>query len=131
MRPTRSGNRLPDLISFDIDGTLEVGEPRGSITMDFVRTVQRMGYIIGSCSDRPLSYQQKMWQEHDIVVDFTVLKQNLDDVKARFDVANYTHIGDSEADEFFALKSGFRFIEIDTMEWAEWREHILNTNIGK
>ncbi len=125
MRPANSGKRLPDLISFDIDGTLEVGEPRGSITMDFVRAVQRMGCIIGSCSDRPLSFQQKMWQEHEIVADFTVLKQNLDDVKACFDADTYTHIGDSDADEFFALKSDFRFIEVDTMEWTEWRENIL------
>ena len=131
MRTVHCGKNLPDLISFDIDGTLEVGEPRGSITMDFVRAVQRMGYIIGSCSDRPLSFQQKMWQEHEIVVDFTVLKQNLDDVKARFDADTYTHIGDSEADEFFALKSGFRFIEIDTMEWAEWRENILKMELGR
>ena len=119
---------MPDLISFDIDGTLEVGEPRGSITMDFVRSIRRMGYLIGSCSDRPLSYQRKMWQEHEIVVDFTVLKQNLDDVKARFDADTYTHIGDSEADEFFALKSGFRFIRVDTMEWAEWSARTLESD---
>ena len=98
--------------------------------MDFVRAAQRVGYIIGSCSDRPLSYQQKMWQEHDIAVDFTVLKQNLDDVKSCFDADTYTHIGDSEADEFFALKSGFRFIEVDTMEWVEWRENIQKTDSG-
>ena len=122
---------MPELISFDIDGTLEVGEPRGSITMDFVRAVQQMGYIIGSCSDRPLSYQQKMWQEHEIVVEFTVLKQNLDDVRARLDADTYTHIGDSDADEFFALKSDFRFIEVDTMEWTEWRENILKTDSGR
>ena len=122
---------MPDLISFDIDGTLEVGEPRGSITIDFVRAVQRLGYIIGSCSDRPLSYQQKMWQEHQIVVDFTVLKQNLDDVKARFVADNYTHIGDGAADEFFALKSGFRFIEVDTMEWRDWSEGILKMESGR
>ena len=122
---------MHNLISFDIDGTLEVGEPRGSITMDFVRAVQRGGYIIGSCSDRPLSYQQKIWQEHQIAVDFTVLKQNLDDVKARFQAATYTHIGDGAADEYYALKSGFRFIEIDTMEWLTWREHILSMDSGE
>ncbi len=122
---------MPDLISFDIDGTLEVGEPRGSITMDFVRRVQSLGYIVGSCSDRPLSYQEKMWQEHDISVDFTVLKQNLGDVKARFEADEYTHIGDSAADEYYALKSGFRFIEIDTMEWLDWSEHLLTVDSGE
>ena len=116
---------MPDLISFDIDGTLEVGEPRGSIAIDFVRAVQSKGCIIGSCSDRPLSYQHKMWRQHDIAADFTALKQNLDDVKARFDAETYTHIGDTDVDEFFAGKAGFEFIRVDTMEWRAWTEDIL------
>ena len=31
------GGRLAKLISFDFDGTLEVGEPPGGITMNMVR----------------------------------------------------------------------------------------------
>jgi hypothetical protein len=42
-------------ISFDIDGTLEVGEPPGLITMDMVRAINALGYVIGSGFDRPLS----------------------------------------------------------------------------
>jgi len=122
---------LPDLISFDIDGTLEVGEPRGSITIDFVRAAQRKGCIVGSCSDRPLSFQQRLWQQHDVPVDFTSLKQNLDDVKARFKAKSYTHIGDTDVDEFFAGKAGFRFIRVDTMEWTEWRENILKMDFSR
>ena len=121
---------MPDLISFDIDGTLEVGEPRGSITIDFMRAAQRMGYIIGSCSDRPLSYQKQLWRDNNIAVDFSVLKQNLDDVKSQFDAGSYTHVGDSDADEFFAGKAGFRFIRVDTMECEEWRENILKMDSG-
>ena len=116
---------MTDLISFDIDGTLEFGEPRGSITIDFVRAVQRKGCIIGSCSDRPLSYQQRIWRQHEVSVDFTALKQNLDDVKARFDAESYTHIGDTDVDEFFAGQAGFRFIRVDTVEWRERSKAIL------
>jgi hypothetical protein len=36
------------LISFDIDGTLEVGGPPGSITIERVRQALELGYIIGS-----------------------------------------------------------------------------------
>ena len=122
---------MPDLISFDIDGTLEVGEPRGSITIDFVRKAQRKGCIIGSCSDRPLSYQQQLWRQHDVTVDFTSLKQNLDNVKARFKAESYIHVGDTDVDEFFAGKAGFRFIRVDTTEWAEWRENILKMDLGR
>ena len=116
---------MTDLISFDIDGTLEFGEPHGSISVEFVRAVQRKGYIVGSCSDRPISYQQAMWRQYDVSVDFTALKQNLDDVKARFDAESYTHIGDTDVDEFFAGQAGFRFIRVDTVEWREWSARMV------
>ena len=46
------------LISFDIDGTLEVGDPPGVLTMEFVRKTQEAGILVGSCSDRPISGQR-------------------------------------------------------------------------
>ena len=119
---------LPILISFDIDGTLEVGEPQGSIAMDFVRAVSRKGCIVGSCSDRPISFQKRLWCQHDIAVDFTALKQNLDDVKAHFAADAYIHIGDTDVDEYFAEKAGFRFIRVDTMEWEEWTARMLQAD---
>lgn len=105
------------LISFDIDGTLEVGEPPGFIPMEVVRTAQRLGYLVGSCSDRPISIQERIWKEHGIAVDFTVLKQNLADVMARFSVDVYYHVGDTETDRFYADRAGFRFIEAEAEEW--------------
>ena len=101
------------LISFDIDGTLEVGDPPGLVTMDMVRDFKELGFVIGSCSDRPISHQDRLWEEHSIDADFTVLKQNLDDVKARFSVDVYYHVGDTEMDRYFADRSGFRFILAD------------------
>ena len=46
---------LAQLISFDIDGMLEVGDPPGYITMEMGRRAKALGYIIGSCSDRLVS----------------------------------------------------------------------------
>ena len=105
--------RRRNLISFDIDGTLEVGDPPGDITMGMVRTAKQRGYLIGSCSDRPLSYQQRIWAEYDIVADFTVLKHKLDDVKARFSAEVYYHIGDTDTDRFYAKRAGFLFVAVD------------------
>ncbi len=121
---------MTNLISFDIDCTLEFGEPSGSVAIDFVRAVQRKGCIVGSCSDRPLSYQKRIWREHNVSVDFTALKQNLDDVKARFNADSYVHIGDTDVDEFFAGKAGFRFIRVDTMEWREWSARVTQGDTG-
>ena len=72
------------LVSFDIDGTLEFGDPRGSITMDLVRRVKENGNVIGSCSDRPVSYQKLLWQRQNIEVDFTALKDGLEEVGENF-----------------------------------------------
>jgi hypothetical protein len=108
------------LISFDIDGTLEVGDPPGLITMDMVRKAKDLGCLIGSCSDRPLSDQGRLWEKHHITVDFTVLKHRLAEVKARFQAAEYYHIGDTDMDHYFADRAGFRFVRADAAARQSW-----------
>ena len=110
------------LISFDIDGTLEVGDPPGVLTMDMVRAVRARGFIIGSCSDRPPSSQRAIWEQHDIPVDFAVPKHMLPDVKAEFqDADEYYHIGDREdLDKYYALQAGFKFLWPDEAAAQPW-----------
>lgn len=109
------------LISFDIDGTLEIGDPPGVLTMDMVRMVQEKGFLIGSCSDRPISGQKAIWERHHIPVDFAVSKQMLPDVMAQFQADAYYHIGDREdLDRKYALEAGFEFLwpeEAIEMPW--------------
>ena len=107
------GIYLAKLISFDIDGTLEVGDPPGSITLEMVRRVKQLGYVIGSCSDRTISTQQRIWREAGIDVDFTVLKHQLDRVKEQFQAEQYYHIGDTDMDKYFSEKAGFDFLFVD------------------
>lgn len=104
---------MAKLISFDIDGTLEVGDPPGCITMARVRRAQELGYIIGSCSDRTVSTQQRMWMEHGITVAFTVLKHRLEHVKAEFSAELYYHIGDTNMDRYYAERAGFTYFYPD------------------
>ncbi len=117
------------LISFDIDGTLEVGDPPGPLTMEMVKIVQHKGFLIGSCSDRPPSSQRSMWEEHDISVDFAVAKHLLSDVKSRrfykeeeeVKVEAYYHIGDREdLDRQNALRNGFEFLWPDEAAAQPW-----------
>ena len=111
---------MPPLISFDIDGTLEVGDPPGLISVEMVRQVKRLGYLIGSCSDRPVSYQQQLWQRLEIAADFTVLKHRLADLKAQLRAEAYYHIGDTDVDHFFAGEAGFRFFRADAAMLLTW-----------
>ena len=109
------------LISYDIDGTLEVGDPPGPLTMEMVRVSKRKGFLIGSCSDRPPSRQRAMWQEHQIEVDFVSPKHMLADVKTKFQADAYVHIGDREdLDRQMALKAGFDFLWPDEAAQKDW-----------
>ena len=108
-----NGGYLAKLISFDIDGTLEVGDPPGGITMEMVRRLQGLGYLIGSCSDRTVSEQQRIWRDHGIAVDFTVLKHRLNEVKEQFLAEEYHHVGDTETDRRVSLQAGFSFLTVD------------------
>ncbi len=109
------------LISFDIDGTMEVGDPPGPLTMDMARNAQNNGFLIGSCSDRPPSAQRAIWEAHNIAADFVIPKHMLADVKAKFEAEGYYHIGDREdLDRQTALRAGFEFLwphEAVTKPW--------------
>jgi hypothetical protein len=106
------------LVSFDIDGTLEIGDPPGLITIAMVEHARRRGYLIGSASDRPLSYQRAMWERLGIVPHFTALKHRLAEVRARFAAHAYYHVGDTDVDEHFAATAGFAFLRVDAH--ASW-----------
>ncbi len=97
------------VLSFDIDGTLEAGDPPGPVTMARVRRAKGLGYLIGSSSDRTLSEQRNVWRAHGIGVDFVSRKHELDALRARIGEARYIHIGDTTVDEHYARLAGFEF----------------------
>lgn len=111
---------MPVLVSFDIDGTLEAGDPPGPITMSMVRRARDHGCIIGSSSDRPLPVQQAIWDRHGIEVSFVSGKQDLPGVKSRFPAEEYYHVGDTELDRQFALAAGFHFVLMDAGNTEPW-----------
>ncbi len=108
------------LVSFDIDGTLEIGEPPGIVTVAAMHTARRLGYLMGTCSDRPLAHQRQLWERLALTPDFTVLKHRLAEVKASFAAAAYYHIGDTDVDAHFADLAGFRFLRADAISFRTW-----------
>jgi hypothetical protein len=108
------------LVSFDIDGTLEVGDPPGIIGIAAVRAARALGYRIGTCSDRPIAHQRRLWERLALVPDFTVLKHRLAEVKSAFTATRYYHIGDTDVDAHFASLAGFRFLRADAVSFRDW-----------
>ena len=108
------------LLSFDIDGTLETGDPPGPVTLDMVRNAQKIGCIIGSASDRSITSQKEMWERNNIVVDFIANKHVLTEIKQQFEADYYLHMGDRELDRQFALEAEFKFMWMDEAATQPW-----------
>ncbi len=98
------------LLSLDIDGTLEVGDPPGWIPLTWIHRAKALGYLVGSASDRTMSDQKRLWERHEIEMDFIGHKHKLDIVRANFPQATrWIHIGDGNADYIYAVEHGFEF----------------------
>jgi hypothetical protein len=111
---------MATVVSFDIDGTLELGAPPGILTVSAVRAARALGYVVGTCSDRPVAHQRDLWTRVGLVPDFTVLKHRLAEVKLAFTAAVYYHIGDTDVDEHYAGLAGFRFLRADAASARAW-----------
>jgi hypothetical protein len=99
--------------------------PPGIITMDMVRAINALGYVIGSGSDRPLSSQRHLWESPHIVVDFMALKHQLAEVKAQFQAEAYDHIDDTDMDRFLAERAGCRFVMADAAVRQAWGPEVF------
>ena len=109
----------PVVVLFDIDGTLEVGDPPGPISLDLVRQAIALGYVVGSASDRVLSFQRELWRRHEIDLHFIGHKHHLHEIRSRYpDLARYVHIGDTETDRYYADMHGFEFYWQDQLPSA-------------
>ncbi len=111
--------QLKRLIAFDIDNVLEVSAEPGPVTLDMVRRAKDMGYLIGSCSDIPVSQQQAMWEKHGIPVDFTVLKHRLDEIKPRFQADECYLVSPRDTGDYSRI-FGFVFLPVDTTRDQPW-----------
>ena len=100
----------PVVLSLDIDGTLEVGDPPGTIPLSWVARAHERGYVVGSSSDRTVSDQRRLWEKHEVPMDFIGHKHHLDQIKDRYaEAGRYVHIGDGDADRYYAKLHGFEF----------------------
>ena len=103
------------VVSFDIDGTMEFGQPPGPVPAAVARELFVRGYIVGVASDWPRSSQQPLWSSHGMEPHFVGGKHHLHEVRAEFEADHYIHVGDTEVDERYAVLAGFAFIHVDDL----------------
>ena len=108
------------VLSFDIDGTLELGDPPGGVTTEMVRRARDLGFIIGRCSDRPLSSQRAVWARMELTPDFIASKHQLGDVRSKVAADSYYHMGDRDTDYEVAEQHGFGFWWADEAATEPW-----------
>jgi hypothetical protein len=101
------------VVSLDVDGTMEFGEPPGPVTVEVVRMLVAAGHVVGCASDRTRTDQTETWAGHGVALAFVGGKHHLDDVRARFPADRYVHVGDTHVDEHFADMHGFEFVGVD------------------
>jgi hypothetical protein len=106
------------LVSFDIDGTLELGDPPGPLTIGLVRSARAQGIIIGSASDRTLREQQAIWALAGIEPDFTSRKHELAKIRAAYACERFLHMGDTAVDAHCAQLAGFAFVSVHDLAKA-------------
>ena len=118
------------LVSFDIDGTMEFGEPPGPVPASVVRDLVARGYVIGSASDWPRSSQQPLWSRHGVEPQFVGGKHQLHLVREQFEADRYLHVGDTEIDERYALLAGLRVLARHRHRHARGRRLDPRTRVG-
>ncbi|MBI4236334.1 MAG: hypothetical protein HY688_03145 [Chloroflexi bacterium] len=118
------------VITFDIDGTMEFGDPIGIITRGHVQAFRAQGAIIGSASDRPESSQFLMWRASGIEPDFVVLKHRMSEVRELYpDAEAFWHVGDRPLDQMTARQAGFVFFWPDQLPSPE--EYLAQAMAGR
>jgi hypothetical protein len=100
------------VISLDVDGTMEFGDPPGPVTVALARQLIDAGLIVGCASDRTRSDQEETWGAHGVALAFLGGKHQLDVVREGFTATRYVHVGDTYVDEHYAGLHGFEFIGV-------------------
>lgn len=103
------------VVSFDIDGTMEFGDPPGPVSASIARELVDRGCILGVASDWAVSCQEPEWARHGIAPRFVGGKHHLPAVKSRFTADRYVHVGDTAVDEHYARLAGFTFLHADQL----------------
>ena len=100
------------VISFDIDLTLDIGDDDDQnlilIEPEVITRLQRLGYIVGTSSDRSVENQKETLRKLGQTPHFCIPKDMLGWTKMLLSAESYVHVGDDQLrDRNIALAAGW------------------------
>ena len=100
------------VISFDIDLTIRIGEDHEDhmqlVNPEEIARLQRLGHIVGTCSDREPTDQRETLLALGQVPHFCIPKEMLSWAKALIPAKTHLHVGDDrKRDQDMAVNSGW------------------------
>jgi ribonucleotide monophosphatase NagD (HAD superfamily) len=107
----RVPQRKSRVIAFDVDGTLEVGDPAGSIKLSALKDLKQQGYVVGVISNASTRarVKDKFHDEADFfLTKGTTKAQSMKIVGKDFDQKLY--VGNSAQDEKAAKKADWKYV---------------------
>lgn len=105
------------LVAFDVDGTLEVGDPRGPIKLDDVRRLKEAGLIVGIVGAREKVEGRLVGLDFYMEGD-PYKERNLKELASRFKPALAIYVADRPSDREAALRAGFCYLKPDDFSLA-------------
>ena len=97
------------VVAFDVDGTLEVGNPPGPIKLSELKRLKELGLVVGIVGafekvKRIISDLEFYYPGHPHKPKY------LKEIKERYNPVIAIYVGDDDADRVAALSSGFIYV---------------------
>ncbi len=94
--------------SFDRDGTLIWGRPKGPIKESHLLKVRKLGYEIGGAGGQLIKEQYRDWKNAGVIPDFVLFKGDIYRLENKYE--KVVHVGDDITDKKIADKAGFYYM---------------------
>jgi len=108
--------RRRKIIAFDVDGTLKVGDPPGTISIAELKKLKQDGWVVGIISDA--IKREKVEEAFGDEVDFLLSKTKTTSIiTVGKGFATKVYVGDSFLDKEASKEAGWRFVKA-----SEWRK---------
>jgi len=112
------GSSLSVVVAFDVDGTLEVGDPKGPIKLEEVKRLKEAGFTVGIVGAK--EKVEGLLRGLDFYMEGDPFKEkNLKELMRRYRPKLAIYVADRPSDREAALKAGFCYVKSDDFKLGD------------